>query len=183
MDIKEFLSVIFKPIWTWIIGGFFAIIGVAIFFIPDLGLILNWPSLSKSLPWYFWLSIALFIWSLGIAWESVSRIRKEPTELKKLGDIRKDGVAKRNSAFGITTEKEVEQFINDHDQWVRMMLSEVKKLSPAMASELEILDTFPIIALPKVVNDKHSKYLSMFSERLHRLDMFILNLTLEYHRK
>ncbi len=77
MDPKEFLSVVFKPIWTWIIGGIFAILGVLVFFIPDLGSILNWPSLSQNIPGYFWISIAFFIWALGIAWEAARRIVKE----------------------------------------------------------------------------------------------------------
>src|SRR6266545_2332026 len=115
MDIKDFLSIVFKPVWTWIVGGVFAVIGLIVFFFPDLGLILNWPSMSNVLPWYFWLSIAIFIWALGVAAEAASRIRKEPPELSELGIIRKEGVVIRNAAKNFSTAQEVEQFIKDYE--------------------------------------------------------------------
>jgi hypothetical protein len=183
MYTKEFLSIIFKAVWTWIIGGVFIVIGIAVFFCPDLGLILNWPSMSQKLPWWFWVSIAFFIVSLGMAWEAASRIRKEPPELKQLGAIRKEGVGIRNKAYSVTTQQEVEQFIKEYDEWNNRMLLLVKKLSPAMASDLEILDTFSLTIRPTDVNDAHSKYLSILSEKLTRLSQFITTFTLAYHNK
>ena len=183
MDPKEFLSVVFKPIWTWIIGGIFAILGVLVFFIPDLGSILNWPSLSQNVPGYFWISIAFFIWALGIAWEAARRIVKEPPELRELARLRKEGVKLRNIALTLDNPMEVDQFIELHDEWYQHMISVVEKISPAMAAELEILDTFPATKRPNDVNPEHSKYSGIMTERLKRLNDFITDFTLAYHKK
>jgi len=61
------------------------------------------------------------------------------------------------------------------------MLLVVEKLSPvAMASELEIIDSFPLVNYSGAVNSKNNKYLSMFNERLIRLNEFINTYTLAY---
>ena len=37
MRVKIFLSIAVDAIWTWIIGGVFAVIGVVVFIFPNLG--------------------------------------------------------------------------------------------------------------------------------------------------
>jgi hypothetical protein len=94
-----------------------------------------------------------------------------------------EGVAVRNSAYYFKTIHEVDNFIKYYEDWNKKMLSIVEKLSPAGASTLKILDKFPLTKRPEDVNSDHSKYLSMFSEKLTRLFEFINDYTLAYHSK
>jgi len=171
---KEFLAIVFKPIWAWFIGGIMALIAVAEFIWPSLQSVITWPAMSKVLPGYFWLALAFFIWALGIAWEVAKRVNKEPAELEELSMIRKEGVELRN--FGNNQVKDndaVLSWIKDYSIWDKKMIDKVKELSKAEAGQLETLDRFMLQQRLSDVNFEHSKYLSMLNEKLTRLYNFI----------
>jgi len=79
MEMREILSVIFKPISN-IIGEIMTFIGLAEFVFPSMQSVLTWPAISRSIPWYFWVSVGLFIWVVGIVIELVKYHNRKPKE-------------------------------------------------------------------------------------------------------
>jgi len=163
MKSNEFLSILFKPIWTWFIGGILAVVAAVEFFVPSLQSVLTWPAITAFLPWYFWLSLALLIWVIGIAWEvsknanerKVDQQQLEPPEYKQLAKFRTAGVRLRNSGDGLTDPNSLSDWMEAYTKWDKKVLKTLGKLSAGKAEWLRTLDKMPIRLDRKVINSEH----------------------------
>ena len=84
---RTFLEIIFKPVWKWLVSMPLELIGLLTFINPDWGSIINYPSISSNLAWYWLVIIGLTIWGIATAWEATKRLRdkqKDKGETKSI---------------------------------------------------------------------------------------------------
>lgn len=173
MRSRVFWSIVLDTIWTWIIGGVFAFIGVVEFYFPKIGFLFNWPSLVEVLPWYVWVAVAFFIWDIGFAWNVARRIYIEPPELLKLTEMRTTGIKLRSKIEKLKTKKDVKHFIKEYHEWEQEMLRLVEKLSPSSKESIAHIRDFPILEFPHDVNINHSKHRGIIVTKLTMLENFL----------
>lgn len=96
------------------------------------------------------------------------------TRLTELGKLRGGGVALRNKGRRLEQEEKVRGWIEKAERWNKNVLSEIEKLSPSEAAIFSILDwvTFPTRGKP--LSFEHDLHLRMFSQRLIKLESFVL---------
>ena len=173
MRFKVFLSIALDALWTWIIGGVFAMIGVFQFFSPPNAPLFSWSVLTTNIPWYFWIAIALFIWAIGFAWSTARRIYIEPPELLKLTEMRTKGIKLRSEIERLKTKKDVKRFVKKYHTWEQEMLELVEKLSPSSKESIAHVRNFPIIELPHDVNKAQSQHRGLIETKLALLESFL----------
>ncbi|NMB62551.1 MAG: hypothetical protein GYA18_09465 [Chloroflexi bacterium] len=173
MRFKVFLSIALGALWTWIIGGVFAMIGVFQFFFPPDAQIFSWSILTTNIPWYFWIAIAFFVWSIGLAWSTAKRIYIEPSELLKLTEMRTKGIKLRSKIERLKTKKDVKRFVKKYHIWEQEMLELVGKLSPSSKESIAHIRNFPIIELKHDVNKTQSRHRGIIETKLALLESFL----------
>lgn len=101
---KTFVEVIFKPLWKWLISMPLEIIGLLTFINPNWGNVINYPSLSRDIPWYLFVIIGLIIWGIGTAWEAAKRIQEKDTQtpLQNINNVGESGLFVRDNYGSIT---------------------------------------------------------------------------------
>lgn len=116
----------------------------------------------------------------------ISKLRKRrrhPPELTKLSKLRTDGVVKRNYGESITDISLLPSWIQDYEHWNDEVKALIEKLAPAEVDQIGTLDKFTMKISPTDLSFDHSKYISMFSEKLTRLYKFIHDYSLSHYGK
>jgi hypothetical protein len=173
MRIKILFSIVADALWTWIVGGVFAVIGIIVFVYPNLGQYINWPSFILRYPWYVYISLAFFIWSIGFAWSASKRIFVEPSELLELAKIRGDGAQLRASSPYIKNRSDLETFKKKYENWNQNMITLVSKLSESKAEELANLWEWPVVRYDSDIDNERNIITGILSARLAELISFI----------
>ncbi len=98
---------------------------------------------------------------------------KEPPEIVKLAEYRTNGVALRNSGERLSDLRSLHEWINGYTEWDKNVLSTLAKLSKVQAEWYRTLDRMPVQLDRKVLDQEHLRYLSIFDEKLKRLDIIL----------
>jgi hypothetical protein len=85
---NTFLEIVFKPVWKWLIGMPLEIIGILTFINPDWGNLINYPSISRIISWYWWVIAGLLVWGIGTAWEAAQKIARLREELDHVPTVK-----------------------------------------------------------------------------------------------
>jgi hypothetical protein len=101
------------------------------------------------------------------------KILEEPPEIQRLAEYHTEGVRLRNSGEGLTDPDHLALWINNYTKWDNDVLSTLSKLSKGKSEWLRTLDRMPIQGNRKAINPEHLQYLSIFDEKLRRLDMIL----------
>ena len=104
---------------------------------------------------------------------SLKKTSKEPPELIKLAEYRTKGVELRNSGERLTDSRSLHKWINDYTEWDKNVMSTLAKLSKAKSEWYRTLDRMPVHLDRKVIDQEHLRYLSIFDEKLKRLDLVL----------
>jgi len=107
--------------------------------------------------------------ALRLTIEDKQRIQNALNELWRL---RKDGVKIRNRSV---TPSTFDQWMADYDNWREMVDVSAREISENLAQWIEILDqtTQGTVAQPNHYIVGHAQHLRNFSEKLHRLQVFL----------
>lgn len=98
---------------------------------------------------------------------------KEPPEIFKLAQLRTSGVRLRNDGSLLTDPNALSKWIKDYTNWDKAVLKTLGKLSKGKSEWLRTLDKMPMNLSRRVINSEHLRYLSIFDEKLTRLDMIL----------
>lgn len=155
-------------------GGAIAILGAII-------------SIQRGLHVPIWVWVAVGIIGLFIAQflafhKIASRlIPAEQIEkvLKKLGELRIEGVNMRNGGMKLKTEDEAANWINGVNKWRNKVISEIEKISPAEAQIFHTVDIIKTKHFRNTVNKEHQKYLRVLSDRTENIKKLVQRFTLE----
>ncbi len=138
-----------------------------------------------GIPIWVWIVIALvglFIAQFLAFHKVASRlIPAEQTEesLKKLGELRIEGVKMRNKGMKLKTNEEVDKWINKIGGWQRKVISEIEKISPAEAQIFKSIDLIKAKRFKNAVNARHQKYLRILSDRTENIKQLVQRITPE----
>jgi hypothetical protein len=107
------------------------------------------------------------IGQLRLTIEDKDRIQRA---LNELWMLRKEGVELRNTRI---TESEFAAWVKKFDEWRENVYEQAKRISENLEQWLRILDqlTQPTVSPP--IHSKHAHKLKIFSEILHRLQVFL----------
>ena len=98
---------------------------------------------------------------------------KEPPEIFKLAQLRTSGVRLRNDGSRLTDPNSLSKWINDYTNWDKAVLKTLGRLSKGKSEWLRTLDKMPTNLGRRVIDSEHLRYLSIFDEKLIRLDMIL----------
>lgn len=98
---------------------------------------------------------------------------KEPPEIYNLALMRTEGVKLRNSGNQLTDQHLLANWQNDYIAWNEDVMKKLNHLSKGKAEWFRTLDKMPINPGRKVLNSEHLRYLSIFDEKLSRLDLIL----------
>jgi hypothetical protein len=98
---------------------------------------------------------------------------KEPPEILRLAELRTNGVQLRNNGTRLTDPNNLAEWITRYTEWDKEVLKTLSKLSKGKSEWLRTLDKMPMNPARKVIDAEHLRYLSIFDEKLARLDMIL----------
>ncbi|HEY60495.1 MAG TPA: hypothetical protein G4N92_07430 [Anaerolineae bacterium] len=79
----NFISAALESWWNWIVGGVFQVIGVVLFFRPDLSQVINWIGFISFLPPIAWVIIGVIVWIIGFAFNVRRQLNNGDKENKQ----------------------------------------------------------------------------------------------------
>jgi hypothetical protein len=151
MEIKEVLSLIFKPLHN-IVAEIMTAIGIIEFFHPEFQKELTWSAISQSIPWYVWISVGLFIWTVGIVFELV-----QYSKTKSERQIEKNITAQSTNQSGGNAAVIRQNFGTVN---VGALADEIQKSNPVYLEIAKLLD--------KVIEDLGNLANTLYSENVQR---------------
>ena len=129
--------------------------------------------LSVINPYWFLVTIPLALLLLGfVFWEAAKRAQIS----RDLRRLKATGVRIRNAGAELTQFGELQQWINQYKNWDKSVIKVLERKSHLTASEFETLNRMPPLSDIYSLNFDHLHYLTIFEEKLHRLENIILRL-------
>jgi hypothetical protein len=173
-SIQKYIGGVLHWWWVMVIG----------FFGGGIAHALNiWPGLK--IPVWVWpvavvlgIFVAQFLAYHKLASRLIPDEQIEKT-LKRLGELRVEGVNMRNAGMALGTEAAVSNWINEVNAWQNKVISEIKKISPAEAEIFRTVDIIKAGVFENPVNEKHQKYLRVLSDRTENIKKLVQKFTPE----
>ena len=188
--IKTFLRFLFLPLWKVIIGGLFAIIQIVVFIFPDWQPILTWPTISKWIPWYWWLIILLVFWLLSTVWEMSRELEKinKKTATKMQQTIEQSGtegnafLAARDMSVNIGDTKEKKSIYSINSDRKPIIINQLAQLSTEYTNAKIKFMSLKHKSIAKEINDifKSANWKTTFIESPQDKDQHNFQIGLEF---
>lgn len=179
ITLREYLDALGKWIWV-LIADIFGIVQDMLFDIP----ILNRFRLE------FWI-VLLFIFLVVANINAFHKVRVQRDKfkdllndrqriqdiLKRLADMRKNGVALRNEGLDLRDRILVPKWIKKTEKWEKSVKAKIELLSPAEAEVFDTLDWVHNRQFPAEIPQEAYKRLNMLSDQLENLKELIERFT------